>query len=87
MMNRLERLDLNLCGRGFGDPTAIALATGGELSGLQVLRLGGAYRLMDSGLEALLRVTPQLTELHLPQCSRLQGPSLEQLPSLTPRLQ
>jgi DNA repair protein RAD7 len=41
---RLERLELGACGRGFDDKVAAVVAAAGPLSGLRVLRLGGAYR-------------------------------------------
>ena len=34
----------------------------------------------------VLRVTPALTELRLPQCPRITGAAVEQLPSLVPEL-
>lgn len=78
---------MNVCGRGFGDAAAFALASNRtQLANLLVLRLGGAYRLTDSGLQRLLEAAPQLIELHLPQCSRIQGAALEHLPRLTPNL-
>ena len=78
---------MNVCGRGFGDDAAASFAaTSRKLATLKVLRLGGAYRLTDSGLQALLKAAPYLTELHLPQCSRIQGSALEDLPRLTPQL-
>lgn len=76
---------MNLCGRGFGDAAAAALA-GAPLPNLRVLRLGGAYRLTDTGLLAVLKQAPKLQELHLPQCSRIDGSSLQQLRRLTPEL-
>ena len=85
-MCRLERLSLNLCGRGFGEAAAAALTSGEGLAGLRVLGLGGAYRLTDAGLSKILKAVPNLQELHLPQCCRLQGPALQQLPTLTPKL-
>ena len=83
--NRLERLQLDLCGRGFGDRVAASMAKG-DMTKLRVLALGGAYRLTDDGLLHILRVAPNLDELHLPQCCRIQGPALEALPALTPNL-
>jgi hypothetical protein len=41
---RLERLELGSCGRGFDDKAAAVVASAGPLTGLRVLRLGGAYR-------------------------------------------
>lgn len=84
---RLERLSLNLCGRGFSDASAKGLVSKGSLQGLRYLSLGGAYRLTDTGLSAILQAVPNLKELHLPQCCRIQGPALQKLPSLTPNLQ
>lgn len=45
-----------------------------------MLRLGGAYRLTDAGLGPLLRRAPALESLALPQCSRLDGAFLADLP-------
>lgn len=86
MHYRLQRLELNLCGRGFTDRMAGALVKKGQLSNLKVLALGGAYRLSDAGLLELLKASPNLEELHLPQCSRIQGSTLEILPQITPKL-
>lgn len=83
---QLERLELGMCGRGFTDAVARALAAYGGCSALQSLRLAGAYRLSDAGLAALLPRLPALTALALPQCSRLEGAVIEQLPSLAPQL-
>lgn len=83
---RLESLSLNLCGRGFGDSAAAALAKGNRLENLRVLALGGAYRLRDSGLLEILKAAPNLEELRLPQCCRIQGTALQSLPALTPKL-
>jgi hypothetical protein len=70
---RLERLELGNCGRGFTDEAAAALAAVGPLQQLRVLRLGGAYKLNDGGLLALLQVAPGLQELAVPSASRLTG--------------
>lgn len=80
----LERLELDMCGRGFGDPAVAALcsAAGEELPTLRVLSLGGAYRLSDGGLVTLLRAAPGLEELHLAQCCRIEGGALQQVPKL-----
>ena len=86
VLSRLERLELNLCGRGFSDRVAATLFANTEMSHLRVLALGGAYRLTDEGLLSILKVASKLEELRLPQCSRIQGPALEMLPSLTPDL-
>ena len=87
MCLRLERLELGLCGRGFLDIVAKALAGAeGGLAGLEALQLGGAYSLLDSGLEALLKAAPSLQELRLPQCSRLTGTGLACLPHCKPLL-
>ncbi len=84
---RLERLELGFCGRGFVDSVAQALARAeGGLAGLEALHLGGAYCLLDSGLEALLGAAPNLQELHLPHASRIAGPSLACLPTCNPLL-
>ncbi|KAK9831384.1 hypothetical protein WJX81_008255 [Elliptochloris bilobata] len=77
---QLERLELGMCGRGFGDDTAATLAGVGPLPVLRSLRLGGAYRLTDAGLAPLLRRAPMLEALALPQCSRLDGAFLVALP-------
>ena len=86
MACRLERLNLDLCGRGFTDKLAFALVEKGDLSNLKLLSLGGAYRISDRGLLAILKVCPNLEELYLPQCIRIEGSALEQLPYLTPKL-
>ncbi|GAB4823302.1 hypothetical protein N2152v2_010348 [Parachlorella kessleri] len=83
----LVKLDLGLCGRSLTDDTAATFA--GAIGGYPAatsLRLSGAYCLSDKGLVALLRGMRSLHELSLPQCSRLAGPALEQLPSLVPNL-
>lgn len=83
----MERLELGLCGRGFLDSVAKALAGAeGGLHGLEALLLGGAYSLLDSGLETLLASAPNLRELRLPQCCRLTGTGLACLPHCTPLL-
>jgi hypothetical protein len=71
--SRLERLELGNCGRGFTDEAAAALAEAGPLQQLRVLRLGGAYKLNDAGLLALLQAAPGLQELAVPSASRLTG--------------
>lgn len=68
---RLERLELGACGRGFDDKAAAVVAAAGPLSGLRVLRLGGAYRLTDTGLLQLLEGAPGLKELAVPSAPRL----------------
>ena len=84
---RLERLDLGMCGRGMTDTTACALAAAcGGFPALSTLRLAAAYRLSDEGLTALLRVAPGVQSLALPQCSRLEGASIQLLPELVPGL-
>ena len=90
---RLERLDLRQCGRGMGQAAAAALcaratstATGATLPALAFLALAGGYRVTDDALEGILRQAPNLTELRLPNCSRLQGSVLHALPSLIPSL-
>ena len=89
---RLELLNLGQCGRGMGSRAAAALAgprtaaTGPALPCLQLLALAGAYRLTDDALETLVCSAPMLAELCLPNCSRLQGASIQALPSVTPRL-
>ena len=85
--SRLERLELGMCGRGFLDNVAEALAGAkGGLQGLEALLLGGAYSLLDHGLESLLKAAPHLQELRLPQCCRLTGTGLACLPHCTPLL-
>lgn len=42
--------------------------------------MGGAYRLTDAVLGLLLRRAPALESLALPQCSRLDGAFLADLP-------
>ncbi|CAL8469688.1 g9229 [Coccomyxa elongata] len=82
---RLERLELGMCGRGFGDAVAAAMVTAGPLSALRCLTLGGAYRTTDADLAKLLAAAPALVELRLPQCSRLQDASA--IPRLVPNLE
>ncbi|EIE21398.1 RNI-like protein [Coccomyxa subellipsoidea C-169] len=82
---RLERLELGLCGRGFGDAVAAAMVAGGQLSRLRSLTLGGAYRTTDADLAKLLAAAPDLAELRLPQCSRLQDACA--IARLTPNLE
>jgi hypothetical protein len=53
---------------------------------LQALRLGGAYRLSDAGLQDLLAAAPRLLELGLPQASRITGAAVMALPQLAPQL-
>lgn len=60
------------------------MAKGGPLTRLRSLKLGGAYRLTDADLEKLLAAAPNLQEVHLPQCSRLQDASA--LPLSVPQL-
>jgi len=50
-------------------------------AGGRSLRLGGAYRLTEAGLAALLARAPALEALALPQCSRLTGTFLASLPA------
>ncbi|GLI64150.1 hypothetical protein VaNZ11_007335 [Volvox africanus] len=83
---RLQRLELGFCGRGFGDEAAALMAAAGPLRALEVLALEGAYRLSDAGLEEALSATPSLTWLAVPQSSRLSGSLLDKLPSLVPGL-
>jgi DNA repair protein RAD7 len=80
--SRLERLELGNCGRGFTDEAAAVLAEAGPLQQLRVLRLGGAYKLNDAGLLALLQAAPGLQELAVPCASRLTGALSCRVPSL-----
>lgn len=82
----LESLDLRFCGRGFGDIAAAQVAKSGPLRKLLRLRLAGAYRLTPESLLKVLVATPEVTQLLLPHCVRLQGPELQQLPRLLPQL-
>ncbi len=75
-----------MCGQGLTDATAQALTSAGELTGLRVLALGGAYRLGDAGLLAILRRAPALQVLRLPSCCRVTEEAIKQLPSLVPHL-
>ena len=83
---KLEKLSLGLCGRGMTAQTVEKLTAHGVLSSLKGLHLGGAYRLYDNVVEALLRKTPNLECLSLPQCSRIEGSVIESLPNLVPKL-
>ncbi|CAK9213214.1 unnamed protein product [Sphagnum jensenii] len=70
---RLEVLELGMCGRGLSDQCLTAtFATGpGALSSLTLVALRGAYRLTDKGVSALLQAAPCLTSVNLSQCSLL----------------
>jgi hypothetical protein len=59
---------------------------GGVLGALTVLHLGGAYRLNDGGLYALLGLTPNLERLAVPDASRLTSSLPPYLPLLVPKL-
>ncbi|KAG2483984.1 hypothetical protein HYH03_017151 [Edaphochlamys debaryana] len=83
---RLQRLELGFCGRGLGDEAAARAAAAGPLGELEVLELGGAYRLGDGGLGTLLAACPALQRLSLPQAPRLTGGLLLRLPDWTPKL-
>jgi len=84
---RLERLELGMCGRGFGDEAASVVSKSfGGLPALHSLVLRGAYRLSDDSVPKMLEVTTALRHLGLPDCSRLTGSVVAALPSLTPRL-
>ena len=84
---KLEKLDLGLCGRGLTDTVATQIAAQGVFVSLKSLKLGGAYRLSDTGLTALLARTPALMSLAIPQCCRIEGSVIEQgLSRLTPHL-
>ena len=83
--SRLERLELGMCGRGFGDAVAASMVAAGQLSRLRYLTLGGAYRTRDADLAKLLAAAPNLAELRLPQCSRLQDAGA--IAQLTPDLE
>ena len=98
----VERLELEFCGRGLGDSTAVSAAErarGGGAGGataaspppaplplLSHLRLGGAYRLSDRGLSALLSLSPALRALSLPQAPKITGAAVAALPGLVPGL-
>jgi len=77
---RLVRMELGLCGRGFGDKVAAKLAKV-QLSSLESLVLGGAYRLSDKGIKTLLEATPNLHRLGLRDACLLQS-SIDVLPTL-----
>ncbi|KAH8953432.1 hypothetical protein BDL97_08G026900 [Sphagnum fallax] len=70
---RLEVLELGMCGRGLSDQClTTTFATGpGALSSLTLVALPGAYRLTDKGVSALLQAAPGLTSVNLSQCSML----------------
>ena len=89
--HRLERLELGFCGRGFGPEAVRALLAGGAaggnagaLPGLRSLALKDAYRLEDADLHRLLAAAPNLEQLRLANCSRLQDAA--QLARLAPHL-
>lgn len=83
---RLERLSLGFCGRGFGDEAAALLAKRGPFPKLAALHLGGAYRLTDAGLQALLAAAPALQELSVPHASRVTAALVLALPQLAPQV-
>lgn len=85
VLRRLERLELGMCGRGFGEAVAAAMVAAGQLSRLRNLALGGAYRTTDADVAKLLAAAPDLAELRLPQCSRLQD--VGAISRLTPNLE
>jgi len=82
---RLQRMELGLCGRGFGDRVAESLGKH-SLGGLQTLILTGAYRVSDEGVRALLRAAPNLRRLGLPDGCRLQD-CVSVLPEACPLLE
>jgi DNA repair protein RAD7 len=117
--NKLQKVELGLCGRGFTPKVAEAFASaiaaaaaagggGGAIEGkdkgaasspssppssqLMHLSLSGAYLLNDKGLLSILKASPNLTVLSLPQACRLIGSqcnnnsSINMLPRLCPHL-
>lgn len=91
-MCRLERLELGMCGRGFGHVAAAAVAGPSSrgahpsMPALRLLSLRGAYRATDDDITGVLQNAPQLQELCLCDCSRLQGGLLQGLQMLAPEL-
>ena len=83
---RLEVLDLGFCGRGFGDPAAAVLAARGPLPALKRLRLAGAYRLSPEGLLKALSAAPNLEELAVPHCMRLEGSEVPGIAECLPNM-
>lgn len=86
LSDRLERLELGFCGRGFGDDTAELIGRGPVLPLMTSLMLSGAYRLSDEAVHVMVGKTPGLRQLSLAEGSRLNGTCLMELPSLTPLL-
>ena len=56
-----------MSGRCICDATVRALVAAGGLPKLRTLVLSGLYRLSDVALQQLLRASPQLINLELPQ--------------------
>jgi hypothetical protein len=94
--NKLQKVELGLCGRGFTPKVAEAFASAITIaaargaieekdegatsspssspsSKLTHLSLSGAYLLNDKGLLSILKASPNLTVLSLPQACRLIG--------------
>lgn len=79
---RLQRMDLQFCGRGFGDSAVEAILQQGKSSLgehpeaavmplLEAISLSGAYRLTNKGLCALVESSPSLKSLKLESCTRI----------------
>ena len=76
---RLDTLELEHVGRALGDSVAASFAAAHSESGLPKLatiRLGGAYRLSDDGVAAMLSPAPCLRSLHLTAACRLTAKGL-----------
>lgn len=81
-ISRLQRMELQFCGRGFGDSAVEAILQQGKSSLgentqaavmplLEAISLSGAYRLSDKGLRALVESSPSLKSLKLESCTRV----------------
>jgi len=87
---RLERLELERCGRGLVDAWA-DVGPGEEPPALaphlRSLRATGAYTLTDEGLASLLRHAPGLKRLAVPEAARIGPGLLASLPETCPDLE
>ncbi|CAM6112262.1 unnamed protein product [Calypogeia fissa] len=76
---KLEVLELGLCGRAMSDQLCASTLAGlsCSLPILHTLVLNGAYRLTDVGLKILVNGTPNLSTLSLKQCNMVSAVGLE----------
>ncbi|KAL3687512.1 hypothetical protein R1sor_013821 [Riccia sorocarpa] len=78
-LERLEALELTMCGRGITDHclATICAKVGNSFPELQTLVLKGAYRLVDQGVTRMLKTAPNLRSVDLTQCSLITESSVE----------